>query len=139
MTGTSMYYSWIAMRQRCFNSKNKDFVNYGGRGITVCNRWIDSFINFYNDMGDRPEKLSLDRIDNDGDYSPSNCRWATVSQQNSNQRNRKDNTSRIKGVSWNQPHGQWHIRHKGNSLGYTKDFFEACCVKKSLEIGGTNG
>jgi hypothetical protein len=76
--------SWHAMLQRCTNPKINRFMHYGGRGITVCDRW-HQFENFFADMGERPPGLTLDRIDNDGNYEPSNCRWATVSEQNSNQ------------------------------------------------------
>ncbi len=75
------------MKDRCYNSKAVSYKHYGGRGITVCNRWRQSFANFLADMGLRPSsKHSLDRIDNDGNYEPSNCRWATRIQQNRNKR-----------------------------------------------------
>lgn len=80
------YYAWNRMRQRCNNSNHERYKDYGGRGITICERWGE-FINFYTDMGSRPSDLhSLDRINNDGNYEPSNCRWATDSQQNRNRR-----------------------------------------------------
>lgn len=79
--------SWSAARNRCYNKNNKDYKDYGGRGIKMCDRW-NKFDLFLEDMGTRPEGLSLDRINNDGNYEPSNCRWATASQQNSNQRKR---------------------------------------------------
>jgi hypothetical protein len=74
------------MKQRCLNYNSKDYTNYGGRGIKVCDRWINSFINFYNDMGDRPLGTSIDRIDVNGNYEPSNCRWSTSKEQQNNKR-----------------------------------------------------
>lgn len=80
------YTIWKGMRQRCTNPKNKDYPDYGGRGIKICDRW-NSFPDFIADMGYRQdETLSIDRIDCDGDYEPSNCRWATASQQRRNRR-----------------------------------------------------
>lgn len=81
-----LYASYTSMRQRCTDSNRKDYPNYGGRGIKVCSRWLDSFWNFLDDMGDRPNGCSIDRIDNDGDYTPNNCRWATATEQRLNQR-----------------------------------------------------
>ena len=72
------------MKARCFREACKDYPNYGGRGITVCDAWRDSFVEFLKDMGDKPAFMTLDRIDSDGNYEPSNCRWATSAQQSRN-------------------------------------------------------
>lgn len=82
-----LYRAWVHMRERCLNINHPQYPNYGGRGIAICKRW-NSFSNFLSDMqeGARPN-LSLDRIDNDKGYSPSNCRWATKKEQNNNKRN----------------------------------------------------
>lgn len=87
MHGTPEYRAWVGLRDRCNNKRNKDWKDYGGRGIRVCKRWQRSFVAFYADMGRRPSaRHSIDRIDNDGDYKPSNCRWATQSVQIRNRR-----------------------------------------------------
>lgn len=78
------YNSWYAMKVRCLDFMNLAFKRYGGRGITICDRWVESFDNFIDDMGRRPEGTTLDRIDGNGNYEPSNCRWATYKQQTLN-------------------------------------------------------
>jgi len=79
------YRAWDSMKARCYNEKTKNFRRYGGRGIKVCVRWRGSFENFLNDMGRKPSpNHSIDRINNDGNYEPGNCRWATKSQQMNN-------------------------------------------------------
>lgn len=80
---SATYNAWAAMIQRCRNPENPSFKNYGSRGIAVCVRWM-TFENFSKDMGVRPKNRSLDRIDNNGNYEPGNCRWATSVQQRQN-------------------------------------------------------
>jgi len=84
-SGTPEYRSWAAMLQRCLNPKDASYHRYGGRGITVCKRWL-KLENFLSDMGKRGDGLSLDRINNNGNYEPGNCRWATTKQQHANTR-----------------------------------------------------
>lgn len=85
MSKSRTYYSWASMMSRCYNEKVKDFKNWGGRGIRVDERW-HLFDNFYADMGEKPDGLSLDRIDNEKGYGPGNCRWATRLMQQQNRR-----------------------------------------------------
>lgn len=97
------------MLSRCNTSTNESYENYGGRGIRVCDRWSQvatGFPSFVEDMGERPKGMTLDRIDNDGNYEPSNCRWATKYQQASNTRVSLEHT----GVMWNKERKRWTPR-----------------------------
>lgn len=104
------YLTWLSMRQRCKNPKTDAYKWYGGRGIKVCKRW-DSFENFLEDVGERPStKHSIDRINNDGDYTPNNTKWSTSKEQNENRRGRRDRKGRYatdqQQTSYNQTTGQ---------------------------------
>jgi hypothetical protein len=88
LSGSKAYGVWCAMKQRCLNKNNRAFKDYGGRGITICKEWLNSFESFFSDMGEPTNNLTLDRIDNSKGYSKNNCEWRTRKQQ---QRNRRTN------------------------------------------------
>ena len=95
-THTPEYKTWARMKTRCYNKKDIDYFRYGGRGIVVCDRWLHSFLAFYTDMGPKPfSKAQIDRIDNDGNYEPGNCRWATAAQNGRNRSNNKLTTQKV--------------------------------------------
>jgi hypothetical protein len=133
------YKIWQEMRRRCADVHSESFQFYGARGITVCDRWLNSFENFFDDMGKRPSpRHSIDRIYNDDGYSPSNCRWATGTQQSINQRMRKTNKSGYKGVNWSEKRQLWESRitlnYKMIYLGGFKSIEEAAEARKKAEI-----
>ena len=86
---SSTYVSWFGMKARCQNPNKSQFKYWGARGVKVCDRWQD-FANFLADMGERPEGTTLDRIDNNGNYEPGNCRWVTLKEQRRNRRDQKN-------------------------------------------------
>ena len=97
LRNTPEYEIWAGMKARCYNEKHIRYKRYGGRGIKVCERWLNSFQSFYDDMGKRPsDKYQIDRIDTNGDYEPNNCRWVTAEENNQNRSSTKMNVDTIK-------------------------------------------
>lgn len=97
----SLYKTWVSMKMRCYWTEHPEYQRYGGRGIKVCDEWRNSFETFVNDMGERPPRHSIDRINVNGDYTKGNCRWATPKEQAANRRNTRFVT--IEGVPYNLP------------------------------------
>ena len=112
LTQHRFYQTWRSMRGRCINPKDRGYKNYGGRGITVCEEWLDvrNFIAWCEMTHPNTEGISLDRIDNDKGYSPENCRWADKTTQNINQRMQKNNTSGFVGITWHTFSNRWRVR-----------------------------
>lgn len=139
LRNTPEYNTWVNMKARCYNPKASRYENYGGRRITVCDEWMHSFKQFLADMGKKPSPThSIDRIDNDKGYSPDNCRWADKKTQVINTRMFKNNTSGIRGVTWNKKWKQWyatiwndgvHIR-----LGGFNNLADAEKARKAAEL-----
>ncbi|KIL42064.1 hypothetical protein SD70_02450 [Gordoniibacillus kamchatkensis] len=132
------YATWIRMKERCFNKNNHRFKEYGARGITVCDRWKESFENFLQDMGKKPSsKHSIDRKNNDGNYEPSNCKWSIQTEQTRNQRIRRDNTTNIPGVTWHKRLNKYRVRisveNKRISLGCADTLEEAKEMRLAAE------
>ncbi len=111
-----VYTTWRNMLNRCYSPNNSEYSNYGERGIKVCRKWW-KFKNFYKDMGDKPKGLTLERKDNDGNYKPSNCKWATQQEQAQNRR--------AKGCHWNKKAQKWQayieVNRKKIHLGLYKN------------------
>lgn len=155
MSGTKEYVAWAKIKNRCTNKNDKNYIDYGGCGIKMCDEWLESFEMFHAHIGPSPkdgENYSVDRIDNTGNYEPGNVRWATAAQQARNQGKQKNNTSGVTGViprytdgvlqywiaHWRTPDGK--LRQK---LFSVKNFgervaFEMACERRALEMSILN-
>lgn len=155
-SATRLYKIWIGMKQRCYNKNCRIYHKYGGRGICIYDKWLNSFeefknwsmLNGYNDL------LTIDRINPDGNYCPDNCRWATYEQQNTHLRTLKTNTSGYTGVSWSKKEKKWicviSINNKSHRIGcynnqkdavFARNKFiddNSLCHKKNEYIGEKN-
>ena len=121
MSHTKEYGCWRALKNRCTNPENSQYKDYGGRGITICERWMD-FVNFYEDMGKSPEGYEIDRIDNDKGYCKENCRWTTKKENARNRRSTKQHSTHkgslvqqelIDQIGWNKDQFRWFLKRYG--------------------------
>lgn len=129
--------SWQEMFRRCYDTRRPKYANYGHRGIRVCKEW-HNYAAFLVDMGERPAGTTLGRLNNDGNYEKANCAWQTTAEQADNKGHYKNNTSGVKGVSYDSTHSKWAAHTKGGGINrkriyFGMDFFEAVCARKSWE------
>ena len=142
LRSTRLYTVWANIKRRTLNSKNKHYNDYGGRGITICDEWKNDFMPFYNwamlNGYEENKGLSIDRIDNDGNYEPNNCRWTTKTIQSRNIRIAKNNTSGYRGVSYIKIRGDYRAQIRVNlkkiHLGYFQTAVEAGVVYNNYII-----
>lgn len=137
MSGTKLYRVWVDMKSRCCNPKDTGYKNWGGRGIKVCPEWDkpEPFLEWAKDKWQ--EGLELDRIDNNADYSPNNCRFVSKSINNLNRRTRADNSSGCSGVGWSKQKRKWRSRisigGKEHHLGFFDDIEDAIKARQQAE------
>jgi len=144
MSRTRLHRIWCQMLQRCRNINDSSYSNYGGRGITVCKEWQDDFVVFHTwaMSNGYKDNLSIDRIDGNGNYEPSNCRWASKSYQTQNTRCHKGKVSKYKGVTWKKARNRWlaTVWRNGNAIhcgSFNDEELAALAYdKKALEVFG---
>ncbi len=143
LSHSPLYSVYFNMKKRCHNTESKDYKFYGGRGITICDRWLENITCFAEDMTQEYAKgLQIDRRDNDKGYSKENCRWITLSQNQQNTRGVKGSTSIYKGVSWINKYSKWYAQIKKQGKVYKLGFFDSqvdaanAYNKKALELNG---
>tara|TARA_R110002167_G_scaffold15663_1_gene62195 strand:- start:482 stop:946 length:465 start_codon:yes stop_codon:yes gene_type:complete len=138
MTGTPIYYVWKSMTQRCTNINNKAYPYYGGRGISVCVSWVESFSVFYEDMGLPPSGATLERVKVNLGYSKENCIWATRTEQARNRRKFKNNTSGRTGVHLCKIYNKWRtsitVDKKTINLGTFDIYSDAVAARETAEL-----
>lgn len=140
--GTRTYNTWQSAIQRCTNKNLPNYERYGGAGVTVCSRWMEDspkgFLNFLEDMGERPENTSLNRVRGAKVYSKDTCEWATAGMQAFDRKTRVTNKSGVSGVMWDERYGKWKVsigyQNKKLHLGYISDLDDAIKVRRSAEL-----
>lgn len=128
MESTPTYRCYQQMKQRCYNENHKRFKDWGGRGITVCDRWLESFENFFEDMGEKPESCTLDRVDNEKGYSKENCKWSTPKEQAKNRRN---------AIRVNHDGESLTIEEYANAVGLTQSGARKRVYRTMVKVNGT--